>query len=483
VSERSGYRLNIMSPKGGSTLRTLSNRPDEEGIAEGIAASAHPRNGCDTLDFQGVPDTIKLSGGEVVRAFIEDEGGIHGVFFGAMTVGDTDEPAEGPVPYQASARILLLATACRGDRYKAQDTATIALDVVTKYRHASLNVRAEDFPPSGTVLETFTASGQLAEVLDQLIELTENPDYGSGLDPTGYVFFKPNALVIEVDYTDTDYEDMSTSGNTITTATLWALQREPAITPWAGAYVPRELSHLSVPDMALHERYGYERVKPIPDSALVPVYLAANTSVGFDNPLNALTQGATTPSVRSGTSTSTFTVLNVDPTVCGVQILYRRDEAVGPVLFRATAGLVYYEVELPKSDGAMKPLTLPLPPHESGFVAWDSFKITVPAGGTFELQQFYPLRLDTGRLDATAKPVVPERRPGQIAQAGIRPNAAGIKLKNAPRGQQDVPSAGVHWGWTPSGGAETVTDLEVSAYEVDPSRTEFVRGYYRSPKK
>jgi hypothetical protein len=57
-----------------------------------------------------------------------------------------------------------------------------------------------------------------------------------------------------------------------------------------------------------------------------------------------------------------------------------------------------------------------------------------------------------------------------------------VKLKNAPRGQQEVPSAGIHWGWTPDGGAETVTDLEVSAYDVEVARTEKVSGYYRAPR-
>jgi hypothetical protein len=113
-------------------------------------------------------------------------------------------------------------------------------------------------------------------------------------------------------------------------------------------------------------------------------------AASFLNPTNALTKGAATSSVRNGTGTSTFTLPNDDPSVYGVQLLYRKDDAVGAVLFRATSGSVYYEVELPKSDLAMKLQRLPLPPHESGFVKWDSFRITVPAGGTFELQQSTP---------------------------------------------------------------------------------------------
>jgi hypothetical protein len=476
------FTVAVMSPKGGPTLKEFSNLPGQEGIPGGIAASAHPKHYCDTLDFDGVRDLVGLVSGEVVQAHIRDGAGVHPVFFGAIVVGDTDEPDEGLVPYQASARILLLATACRSDRYRAQDTATIAFDLVSKYRHPSLKARPQDFPPSGTVLDTFAAKGQLADVLDELLELTENTDYGAGLDPEGYVFFRPNALQVTVDYAETDYQDKPTSGNAISTATLWSFDEPPGITPWAGSYVPKPRLHLSVPEAALHERYGYERVRPVPQSAITLVNLAAYTQAGFTNPQNAVTQGATTPAERTGTSTSNFTLLNDDPEVVGVQLLYRRDDAVGPVLFRATAGGVYYEVELPKSDGAMKPLPLPLPPHESGFVKWDTFKITVPAGGTFQLQEFYPLRLETGRLDAASRAVVPERLPGQIAQRGIQPNAATVRLKGAPRGQRDIPSAGLRWSWTPGAGPETVTDLEVSAYDLDPAKTQAVSGYYRTPR-
>jgi hypothetical protein len=72
-----------------------------------------------------------------------------------------------------------------------------------------------------------------------------------------------------VDYAETDYQSQETSGNTISTATLWTLKKEPGISPWAGAYVPKELNHLSVPDAALHERYGLRVLAGDPGSALV----------------------------------------------------------------------------------------------------------------------------------------------------------------------------------------------------------------------
>lgn len=432
--------------------------------------------------FSGRPDLIALEGGEVVQAFINDDAGLHAVFYGAVITGDTSEPAEGAVPYEASARALLLASACKGERYRRQDTAAIAYDLVNKNRHAALKVRAADFPSSGTVLEQFDATGQLAEVLDQLLEATENKDYGAGLDPNGYVFFRPNTMQLEVPYELTDYEDMPTSGAAITTATLWTFRTEPSITPWAGPYLPSLFTYLSVPDVLLHERYGYERTREVPLSAFAFVTESNYTQVGFTSPDNAVKYASTVPASRTGTGTSTFTLSNDDELVYGVYLNYRRDEAVGAVLFRATAGSVYYEVEVPKSDLAFKGLELPLPPHESGFTRWDSFRLTVPAGGTFELQQFYPLRVETTRLDATAPLIVPERRPGQIAQAGIQPLAARIALTDAPRGRQESPSAGLRWGWNPINGAETVTDLEVSAYEIDAAKTEFVKGYFRKPK-
>ncbi len=479
---RSGYILNVMSPKGGISLRSFTNEKGGEGLADGLVASANPFSFCDALNFSGRPDLVALEGGEVVQAFVQDDVGLHPVFFGAVIQGDTSEPAEGTVPYEASARALLLATACQGELYRRQDTAAIAYDLVSKNKHAALKVRTSDFPASGTVLDQFDAVGQLAEVLDELLEATENKDYGAGIDPNGWVFFRPNTLLIEVSYEETDYEDLPTSGNAITTATLWTFRTEPSITPWAGSYLPKPFTHLSIPDAALHERYGYVRNREVPQSAFALVPESNFTQVGFTNPDNAVRYGATTPASRTGTGTSTFTLSNDDSLVYGVRFLYRRDEAVGPVLFRATAGSVYYEVEIPKSDLALKELDIYLPPHESGFIKWDSFRLTVPAGGTFELQQFYPLRLDTTRLDATAPLVVPERRPGQIAQAGIQPLAARIALTNAPRERQESPSAGLRWSWNPVAGPETVTDLEVSAYDLEGTRTERVSGYYRAPR-
>lgn len=474
-----GFTLNIREPKGGATVRTFSNRSGKEGVADGISASAHPKNGCDTLDFNGVPDTIKLTGGEVVQAFIQDQTGIYAVFFGAAVPGNLDDPAPGPRPYQASARLLLLATACRCENYRNQDTALIAYDVVSKYRHPAISARPEDFPPSGTVLDEFKAKGPVASVLDELLELTEDPDYGAGLDPTGYCFFRPNALKIKVGYTALDANTMEVSKNTISTATLWQLESEPAISPWAGSYVPTEVEHLSVPDPALHQHYGYESVRPAPQSALAPIFEAAFTAVGFSTPEAALA-GTPGVSARTGTSVSIFTLVNEDVDAFGVQLLYRRDDAVGPVLFRASAGLVYYEVELPKSEGVMKPLRLPLPPHSGPFVKWDTFRLTVPAGGVFEVQEFFPLRLDTDKLDSAARAVVPELRPEQIVRKGVHANAAYVTLENAPRGARELPSAGLRYAWTPKGRAETVIDLGVSAYDGDPTKTNFVKSYYRS---
>lgn len=485
TTNKSRYSVAIMSPKGGPTLRELSSEPGGEGISAGISASAHPLTGCDTLNFSGVRDLVALRGGEVLQVFIEDEVGLHSVFFGAVVVGNVEEPTDAPVNYEASARILLLATAARADRYRVQDTATIAYDLATKYRHPSLKIREEDFPPSGTVLDSFRATGQLADALDELVGLTDDPSVGAGVSPDGFVYFKSNSLAVDVDYRDTDYEEMPTSGNTIVTASVWSFDEQPGVTPWAGPYVPKPLLYVSVPDVQLHEQYGYERLRPIPPSAFSLVNLATFTAVGFAAPENAVTFGATTPSERTGTGTSTFTIANTDEGVFGVQLLYRRDDAVGPVLFRATpaSGGAYYEVELPKSDGVMKELPLPLPPHDGPFTRWSSFRITVPAGGIFMIQEFYPFRLDTNKLDLIDRAVVPEQLPGQIVQRGIQPLAAKINLTNAPRGLREAPSAGLRWAWSPETGAATVTDLETSAYDLDPRKTKRVEGYYRAPAK
>ena len=475
--DRSSYRLDLMDAKGKKPLKTF--HPDKEGVADGIVASHFPLNGCDTATWSGRPDLIGALGGQVVRAFIQTDTGIHPVFYGALVTGDKEEPDDDLSNYEANARTLLDAQPVPGVRYRNMDTAAIAFDVCVRFRHEALRVRASDFPPSGTPLDSFLALGPLGEVLDELLEATEDATFGCGLDPSGYLFFKPNVLEYALPYEATDYEDLEVVSAALQTAILWSFSREPGITPYGGSYSPAPFTYLSVPDRALHEEYGYTRFREIPDLALQEGYNTAYTSANFSNPGGAVRLGGG-PAVRAAAAAGTFTLTNDDPLVLGVRIKYQTSEDAGAVRLRASCGQLY-DVELPNTRGEEQELDIPLTPHETGFTKWHSFRLTAAAGGTMSLLGFYPLRVNTDILDKATKPVVPEQRPTQASLPGIRPNAALLDLEGAPMGTRQVPSAGLRYVWSKTAGAETVYDIGASAYEVAEGKTEAVRGYYRKP--
>lgn len=479
---KSGYVVKVLSPTGEPTERVFTEGPEGSGIADGIAAAVHPITGCDTLEFSGRPDLLDLEGGECVQAWIRDRTGVlHPVFYGAIIPNTTTAPSAGVESYQANARTLLVGTACDGEMYKNLDTASIAYDFVSKHRHASLKVRAADFPNSGTVLPEFTAVGQLGEVLDELIAATENADYGSGVDPEGWVFFRPNSTVLEVPYVEADYAPLPNTAPSITTAVRHVYREPPLITPWSGAYVPRPFTHLSIPDAELHAKFGYIRTREIPAYAFQAIPEASYVVTVFTVPANAVALTPTTPSVNGGVNVGTFTLQNTDPLVLGVRLLYRTAEGAGTLRFRAFCG-VLYDVELPNTKGELQEINIILPPHSGVFTLWNTFKLTTTNGsGDTELHSFHLLRVDTEKLDATTPVVVPERSPSQLVRDGIGSNPARIKLLNGPKGTRKVGNSGVRYVWTPTGGDQTVTDLAVSAMQNEfSSRDEFVRGYYRS---
>lgn len=471
------FILRIADATGSFGPKEFTDLKGAEGVADGVVCKVDPFSGVDTIDWTGRPDLLGLAKGEVVQVFIRDATGLHPVGYGALITGHSVEPSDKLEAYQASARALLVGSTCRSDRYRNQDTAVIAFDLVSKYRHAALKVRASDFPASGTVLPEFAARGQLGEVLDKLVEATANPYIGAGVDPTGYIFFKVNDSILEVEYADTDYQNMPMSSGSITTATLWTLELPPSVTPWGGAYLPKPYTYLSIPDAALHEQYGYTRDRDLPLNALQRIPDSDFSASGISNPANAVAASPTVPATRNASVVGTMTLTNDDPLVMGVHVLYKTSEDAGAVTLRANCG-VLYEVTLPNTKGELQPLDIPLTPHEGAFSHWSSFRLTAAAAGTVELWGFYPLRVDTARLDAIAPVVVPEQRPAMTAQKGIQPNPAIVRLLNGPRGTRDVPNAGQRWVWTPQGGAETVRDLEVSAFQDEAKLTK-VSGYYR----
>lgn len=473
------YLIEVLEPLGKQVITSFT--PAKPGIADGFVASADPYIGCIDLNFEGRPDFIPVYGGEVVRAFIQGDAGFVAVFFGSFTQADPGDPNEDIKPYAADARTLLLGSACPPLRYRLQDTAAIAYDVAVRSRHPALTVRPQDFVPSGTVLDefnTFSTDGSLADILDALIAATESPDYGAGIDPNGRVFFKPNTSVLTLPYDAGSYTDLSSIATAITTAVLWTLADEPSISPWGGAYKPLPYSHTSISDAAAHERYGYVRPRALPAYALEEGYNTSYTSSNFTNAGGAVS-GGTSPATRNSGTIGNYTLSNDDTAVMGVRVRYQTSEDAGTVRFRATCG-VLYDVELPNTKGEIQTIDLILTPHEGAFTKWDTFRITANSGGTMSLHGFYPLRVNTDLLDATAPLVIPEQRPAQIPVQGIGILPAYLKLSGSPRGESELPCAGLKWTWNNAEGAATVYEIGASAYEVDEGKNIKVRGYYRS---
>lgn len=474
------YKLDVFDPLGKVLIRSFA--PDVYGIVDGIAGSADPYTGCDTLTFQGRPDLVPIHGAEIFRAYIFDDAGVHAVYFGAAIKADPGDPDADTKPYEGNARTLLLGSACPPKKYRNMDTAAIALDVATRSAHPALTVRAQDFVNSGTVLDTFQTwdtDGSLAGIFDALTEATENPNYGGGIDPSGRLFFRPNETVLELDYADTDYDDMETTATTITTAVLWTYSTEP-YGDYGGAYKPVPFFYTSIPDAELHERYGYTRPRKLPEYALLEGYNTAFTSSNFSNPGGAVGAG-TGPATRNSGTTGNYTLNNDDPLVLGVRVKYQTSEDAGAVRLRASCG-VLYDVELPNTKGEEQTLDIPLTPHEGAFTKWDWFRLTAASGGTMSLIGFYPLRVSTDILDGAAPAVVPEQRPGQATIGGIGVLPAVIRLKNSPRGDVELPCAGLRWTSNNEEEAKTVYDLGQSAYEAEAEgKTQAVKGYYRRP--
>ncbi len=477
----SGYVVNILSPTGEPTGRTFTSETEGKGISGGIAAAVHPLSGCDVLEFSGRPDLLKLGGGEVLRAFIRDRtGALHSVFYGAVIPNNTTEGSASLEGYQANARSLLIGSACNGETYKNLDTAAIAYDLASKHRHAALKVKASDFPASGSLMPEFTAIGQLGEVLDELLEATADADYGSGVSPEGYVFFRPNRAVLEVPYVKSDYEGLPKTGASITTAVRYFFNEPPVIAPWSGAYVPRPFFHLSIPDAELHAHYGYTRTKQIPVYTFTPEYDVAYIVSGFSDPVNAVDESVTPPSVKASGTVGSFRLDNPEPTVLGVRLRYLTAETVEAIRFRAWCG-VLYDVELPNTQGEVQELDIILPPHAGTFTLWEWFRFTCGATGIAELHAFYLLRLDIDALDDTTRAIVPEQQPAQLVRPGIGSNPAFVKLLDGPRGTRELENAGIRHTWTPVRGDETVTDLAASAFDAElAGKVNRVRGYFRS---
>jgi hypothetical protein len=491
VWREQGYQLKIFDPTGKAMLREFSR--GVPGIAGDIQVTAHPQFGCIGCTFSARTETAGLEGAEVLQLFLDAGDGLKPVFYGSLTDGAAAEPAAAPMSYAASAEDLLDGWSCDGAVYSGVDVATAALDLATRCRHPALKVRASDFPPTGVVLDAgVTYAGRaLGDALAELAKLATESGVavGFGTDPNGFIFFRPNTDVLRVAYYDGLFENLPTSvKDGIATAFDFIFGGAPSIGEWAGGYQPGTLSYLTVPDVALHERYMRQRGRDIPQSAWTTLTETDYTAVGFSNPQHATDADLSTRAVRGSSGTPTLTLTNDDPWVYGIRLGYTLSDDAPDTKLRITPrhalGLgPYFEVTLPKSDLEDKPLDIKLPPAlasaQGAFQLFESFKITAPVGGTFELYQAHLLRVDTAKLDALARAdlTVPARRPQRITplretplgpSGYVAPLAAEVEIPDTPYGTQRGTVAAVEYVWNDEAErVECILDLEQEAADEE----------------
>lgn len=464
------------------------------GIEDGLMASYDALAGCGGLSFKGRPDLMQLVGGEVLQAFVDDGDGLRPVFYGALETGATSDPTETTVSYTASATELLNGYTCDEQIYEGVDVADAAKDLTLRRRHPALKHRESNFPATGIILdEPYSAPTlPLGKALEELAARAAESglELAYGVDEEGYVFFRPNLDELVLGYYEGMFKDLPTTvPGGITTAVHWLIGGQPSVDQWAGGYKPSTLTYISVPDETLHAEHQKLRPRTAPESAWVAVANGNYTQSGFSNPASAVDSNTTTAASRTASSgTPYFRLTNNDPMVLGIRLLYSMSADVPPVKLRITpvhrSGTgQYFEIELPKSEGELKPVDIKLPPAYNQRLGWfdyfSTFNITVPVGGTFDLYQAHLLRVDTGRLDAMTRRliVVPALRPSQIAPKRQTPTGlrgyivpkvgSSVLVRGSPFGDLRGAVAAVRRGWSDKGEAETVIDLGTPSGDED----------------
>lgn len=464
------------------------------GIEDGVVASYDATTGCGGLTFKGRPDLMQLSGGEVLQAFVDDGDGLRPIFYGALETGATSDPTETTVAYSASAVELLDGYTCDEQIYEGVDVADAAQDLVLRRRHPALKYREKNFPATGIILDE-PYSGPTLPLGKALEELAARAAESGlkiafGVDEEGYVFFRPNTDELVLDYYEGMFKGLPTTvPGGITTAIHWMIGGQPSVDQWAGGYKPSTLTYLSVPDTELHAEHQKLRPRTAPESVWVALTGSNYSQVGFSNPGNAVDADSATASSRTATTgTPYFRLTNDDPWVLGIRLLYSMSADVPAVKLRVTpvhrSGTgQYFEIELPKSEGELKPVDIKIPPAYNKQLGWfeyfSVFNITVPVGGSFDLYQAHLLRVDTDRLDAMAKKflVVPALRPSQIVPKRNTPTGlrgyivpkmgSSVLVRGSPLGDLRGSVAAARRGWSDKGEAETVIDLGTPSGDTD----------------
>lgn len=506
----------------GSEVITQFSAYKYAGLDFEVAAAVAPGGAGKTLTFSGRPELVTCGGNEVVIFRFNDGDGWRDVFYGAVTEGWAAKPSRAPRDYSADAEYLLNARTTDGTAYPAQDPAFIAQDLVRRLRHPALNFNEIDFPPTGTTLEGgFEQAGiPLGDALAKLAESVEDAgrSIAYGIDGRGNVFFKQLTGTLNVTYREEDYTDLPVKADDTVTAVRWVIGSEPSVPGYSGSYSPGTMEHVSVPDPALHARYGREiGLTPAGQTSLWLADRALGggySTSGFLNSDYAVDGNLGTKSVRNPalTTSNGYYQLNTSfaKNIYGVRLTYIMDYDVVPAA-DIRIQLEYLRVTLPEQylypaviyklpyTGPDYPNTIDfiLPPTKPIYIDFSNVsgvyaqgKDTIVSGatvyvnhiGTFSISEITFIKFNPTALDAAARAEIrtPASQPAQLVlrrdyergRVGYyAPPRPTVKLSNGQTSQ----AAEYRYAYDVQNGVSTVIDLGNPTRDGDAALAQNIR--------
>ncbi len=517
------FHLIVLNQSGTQVLNQFSAFK-YNGLDREVACAVAPGGAVKTLTFTGLPELVACTGGEIIVFRLNDGDGWKDVFYGAITEGWAAKPSRQPRQYLADAEYLLDGTVTDAVSYPAQDPALIAQDLVRRLRHPALNFNEIDFPQTATTLEGgFEQPGiPLGEALKLLAQSVADSGrtITTGVDGRGFVFFRELSGTLDVPYYPEDYTDLPTNAADTVTAVLWVIGNEPSVPGWSGPYSPSTLTHLSVPDPGLHQRYGRTIASLPPTDNLWIAKPGAAESVFSSSFLNSQNVNDGNPSTfaqRNPANTTSNGYIGVshsgmiagEPTY-GVRVRYRRGydatglsrlqigfqiETVNEPIY-VTSGYLNvplgYTGDAAQSIDVLFPLSKPvyvdnILGEPVGFYQASGVSSVMQATvyadniGTYEVYELSFLTLNTSLLDAAAIAELrtPAQEPAQLVLRRAQDrNRVGYYAPALPKVKLETglsDAAEYRYAFDRSNGVSTVVDLGSPSREGDAALAERIR--------
>lgn len=517
------YTLDLYTPDGKTHLRRFSFLdPDQNGVVGGID-SAFVGGVCKELNFSGRADLVGGADAEIVHWRVFDGLGWHDAGYGPLTSG-WGTRFEEVRPYKVDPDELLRASVVtEAVRYRGLEASALVLTLARRFAHPAVKIEPALVPPTGVTIDDFSLTGAtllkaFEEIAVRLGAVGVSVAYG--LDGGGRLAFGPHTSRAEIEYRDTEgeFRDLPVDMAGLCTAVLWVVGNTPSDPGYTSdAYVPGELTWLSVPNPASHRRYGRVVALQPQGDPFTTTRATAYEQVGFTDPGNVTDYNPDTGapvygavSHRAATGGAYFEIGHAADyayrnRTFGVRIRYRRDFTVTSAVTlrlyygarteaQAAANLagtkqVRADYLLPYSDGIYTTQTYKITPPESFVDAADGLTYVADPNRTviaaqvfnlgpgslteniFAISDFrFVILLANGLLNPAAAREfkVPAReaaqlRPRRMTPDGLQgyfvPPVAQATLKASEWGDLAGPVAEVRYTFNDETGFETVLDL------------------------